>query len=261
MDVSLTKEDFEDLAYAKKLLENPGLATKIVNVVGKPIEKSLEILPDNWAAVVHDASRKALEKALDYAVRTLERRSQFPPVAFHKSSVVVSGGLAGAIGLAALPLELPFSTIIMLRSIADIARSEGEDIGNPETKLAMLEVFALGGGVKKDEAAETGYYTVRASLATLVTDASRHFAGRRVVSRGSPLLLRFLDSVASRFGVVVSQKAMATLVPALGAAGGAIINMVFLNHFQDVARGHFIVRRLERKYGQDFIRNEYGRIR
>lgn len=27
-----------------------------------------------------------------------------------------------------LPVELPFSTAIMLRSIADIARSEGEDL-------------------------------------------------------------------------------------------------------------------------------------
>ncbi|RJP17241.1 MAG: EcsC family protein [Candidatus Abyssobacteria bacterium SURF_5] len=258
--MEISKEDHEDLVYAKGLLENPGLVAKIVAVAGRPIEKSLAMLPENWMTIVHDASRKALEKALDYAIRTLERRSQFPAFVYHKSSVALSGGLAGAVGLAALPFELPFSTVMMLRSIADIARSEGEDIQNPETKLAMLEVFALGGGTQKDEAAETGYYAVRTSLAALVSDATSHFTGRRIAGRGSPLLLRLLDSIASRFGIVVSQKAMATAVPVVGAASGAIINMIFLNHFQDIARGHFIVRRLERKYGQELIRSEYNDI-
>ena len=38
-----------------------------------------------------------------------------------------SGAAGGAFGLASLPVELPVSTTIMLRSIADIARAEGED--------------------------------------------------------------------------------------------------------------------------------------
>ena len=50
-------------------------------------------------------------------------------------------------------------------------------------------------------------------------------------------------------------------VPVIWAAGGAIINVVFVNHFQELARGHFTVRRLERKYGLDVIREEYERIK
>ena len=49
-------------------------------------------------------------------------------------------------------------------------------------------------------------------------------------------------------------------VPAIGAAGGAAINLVFINHFQDMARGHFTVRRLERKYGAEVIQREYKEI-
>lgn len=260
METELTKEDFEDLAYAKRLLENPSLATKIVNAFGRPVESGLELLPDRWTGVVQHASRKALEKALDFALRTLERRTELPGIAFHKYSLAASGGMAGAIGLAALPLELPFSTVILLRSIADIARSEGEDINDPETKLNLLEVFALGGRTKKDEAAETGYYTVRASLATLVSDAARTPMSARISGKTSPVIIRLVDSIAARFGVVVSEKAMATLVPIVGAAGGAIVNMIFFNHFQDVARGHFIVRRLERKYGRERVREEYDKI-
>jgi hypothetical protein len=37
----------------------------------------------------------------------------------------------------------------MLRSIADIARSEGEDLADPETALVCAELFALGGHAGK----------------------------------------------------------------------------------------------------------------
>ena len=63
----------------------------------------------------------------------------------HKALVTTSGAVGGSFGLAALPIELPISTIIMLRSIGDIARSEGEDLTTPETALSCLQVFALGG--------------------------------------------------------------------------------------------------------------------
>jgi EcsC protein family len=66
-----------------------------------------------------------------------------------------SGAAGGAFGLPTLPIELPVSTIIMLRSIADIARNEGEDLSDPETALSCLEVFALGGRAKSDDASES----------------------------------------------------------------------------------------------------------
>jgi hypothetical protein len=49
-------------------------------------------------------------------------------------------------------------------------------------------------------------------------------------------------------------------VPILGAAGGAFINVLFIKHFQDLARGHFIVRRLEAQYGQAAVRAAYMQI-
>jgi hypothetical protein len=72
--------------------------------------------------------------------------------------------------------------------------------------------------------------------------------------------MRLITAIAARFGIVVSEKAAAQAVPVLGAAGGALINTIFIDHFQDTARGHFIVRRLERNYGQDLVRQEYDRL-
>ena len=108
----------------------------------------------------------------------------------------------GLSGLAALPLELPISTTIMLRSIADVARSEGEDLDQPESKLACLEVFALGGSSPADDSVETGYYAVRSALATTLADAAQHISQRGLSTEGAPALIRFLAEIASRFGIV-----------------------------------------------------------
>jgi len=56
-----------------------------------------------------------------------------------------------------------------------------------------------------------------------------------------------MANLASRFGVFVTDKIAAEMIPILGAIGGASINLLFIDHFQAAARGHLIVRRLERK--------------
>jgi len=81
-----------------------------------------------------------------------------------------------------------------------------------------------------------------------------------VIEEGGPLLVRFVAQVASRFGVVVTQKVAAQAIPVVGALGGAAVNYAFIEHFQDVARGHFTVRRLERTYGEELVRTEYERF-
>jgi hypothetical protein len=63
--------------------------------------------------------------------------------------------------------------------------------------------------------------------------------------------------IATRFGVVVTERSAASALPVLGALGGATVNMVFMNHFQRVARGHFSIRRLEREYGPNAVRKLY----
>jgi hypothetical protein len=43
--------------------------------------------------------------------------------------------------------------------------------------------------------------------------------------------------------------------------GGAAVNLAFIEHFQEMARGHFTVRRLERVYGADAVRGEYDHLK
>ena len=141
-----------------------------------------------------------------------------------------------------------------------IARAEGESLDDPAVRLACIEVFALGGKGPDDDAAETGYFAVRAALARAVSDAAQFLASQAAASEGAPALLRLVGLVAARFHLQVSEKVAAQAVPVIGAAGGALINLMFIDHYQDVSRGHFTVRRLERLYGEDVVRRAYDAL-
>ena len=257
----MDKADLDRLKYAKSLLEHPSFFARIGNVIGLPIEKALAFLPGKWQGAVADATHGALETALRVAVSTMDDKPG--AIAYnkvHKWAATASGTVGGAFGLPALAVELPISTTIILRSIADVARSEGEQIRSVEGKLACLEVFALGGGGKSDDASETGYFVVRASLAEAMAKAAKHLAQKGLAKQGAPALLRLITLIGHRFGIAVSEKAAAQAVPALGAVGGGLINLVFIDHYQDIARGHFIVRRLERQYGPELVRKRYDSL-
>ncbi len=259
--MELQQKDLRDLKKAKALLENPGIAAKIANLIGTPIEKGFELLPYNWNAKIGEITQAALTKATHAAVFTMKNsQGDESSNTWHKLAVATTGGIGGFFGLPAMSIELPVSTTIMLRSIADIARSEGEDIFTDEAKIACIEVFALGGPTPNDDASESGYFAVRAALARSVAEAAEYIAEKGIVEEGAPAIVRFIIQVAERFSIQVSEKAAAQAIPAIGAAGGSIINTLFMDHFQNMARGHFIVRRLERKYGSEMIKAAYNEI-
>jgi hypothetical protein len=256
--MELQPQDWEDLRTARRLFENPGVAVRISNMLGMPIEKGFELLPSHWSEKISDLTRSALSKALDMAVATMNQApGEKAGNQWHKLAVAATGGVGGFFGFAALAAELPLSTAIMLRSIADVARSEGEDIHRYETRLACLEVFALGGNNPSDDAAESGYFAIRAGLARSLSKAAEYMTQKGLAQEGAPALVRLISQIAQRFSIQVSEKAAAQALPAIGAAGGALINTMFINHFQDMARGHFIIRRLERRYGSEVVQRAY----
>ena len=154
----------EALRRAVKSLEHPSLAGRLTNLVGKPVELIGYALPSFASKAIASATSKGLEAALKVALRTLRSSPRTNSQFLHRTLATASGAAGGTFGLAALPVELPVSTIIMLRSIADIARSEGEDLSDPETALSCVEVFALGGRVGSADVSESGYFAVRGVL-------------------------------------------------------------------------------------------------
>jgi hypothetical protein len=229
--VFFSDADREALAAAVQRLESPSLVGRLAVLAGKPVGLVQSALPATASTAVAKLAKNA------------------------------SGAVGGAFGLAALAVELPVSTTIMLRAIAAIAQEEGEDLGDPRTGLACLEVFALGGPPDDETGTEADYFVVRAMLARGLVEIADFAIDKGAIGESAPFLVRFLTQIASRFGVVVSQKVAAQAVAVVGAVGGAAVNLAFIEHFQDVARGHFTVRRLERVYGIDAVRSEYDRIK
>jgi hypothetical protein len=258
---AMTEQDLQVVQSAVQLLENASLAARLTNIIGKPIELISAALPEGAQTVIAAATTKGLNAALKVALRTMENRPEAASRLFHKALATASGAVGGSLGLMTAPLELPISTIIMLRSIADIARSEGENLADPDAALSCVQVFALGARSGSVDAAESGYFVVRGMLAKSITEAARFVTERGIVEEGAPILVRFIAQVASRFGVVVTQKLAAQALPIVGALGGAAVNYAFIDHFQDVARGHFAIRRLERAYGKEVVRAQYERAR
>src|ERR1700730_8991861 len=268
----------EALERAMRELERTSLAIRLCAILGRQAGAIASIVPANIAEIASRAAEAAIRSGLHFAMRSLAGEPLRDRRRLHKNIAVLAGAAGGAFGIASLPIELPFSTTIMLRSIADIARAEGQDLADPRTALACLEVFALGGRDSSNRdirfpdidvpdsnfsdraVLETGYFALRAILAKSVTEAASYLAGRASASEAAPALVRLVAQIGTHFGVVVSQTLVAQSVPLIGAAGGAAINYAFADHFQTIACGHFTILRLERQYGVGVVRAEYERL-
>jgi len=253
--IDFTDEDFGRLEWAKATLENPGLAIRMANLVGKPLDRALRYLPPAAQQAITRATDGAINQCLKAALRTLEDapEKRAPRKDLHKFAVGLTGALGGAFGLTALAIELPVTTTLMFRSICAIAREQGEDLDSPDARLQCLTVLALGGPSSSDDDAETGYFAVRTALAELISQSLGEMAALGAGGAASSGLLRLASRVAERFSIHVTQQAAAKSIPVVGAVLGATINTLFMDHFQSMAEAHFTIRRLERKYGSEVV--------
>src|SRR5215470_7062349 len=107
----MREEDLNALRAAAATLEHPGLAARLGNIASMS-----RALPEAASNAIGAATTKALEAALLVALRTMEKEPTAASRLLHKALAAASGAVGGGLGLAALPIELPISTIIMLRS-------------------------------------------------------------------------------------------------------------------------------------------------
>lgn len=187
-------------------------------------------------------------------------RSERTTSRLHKLAVAATGAAGGAFGFISLPIELPVTTTLMFRSIGEIAKANGEDLTSAATQLQCLMVLAMGGPSATDDDASYGYFVVRGTMAQTVASATTELAGKGAATHSSAFVTKMIHSVAARFSAQVGEQAAAKTVPVIGAVFGAAINTIFIEHFQEMARGHFTIRRLERLYGEAAIKAAYERV-
>ncbi len=126
---------------AIKLLEQSSLPARLANMVGKPVELLDRALPVDASLAIATATTKSLEAALRIALLTIRSGPKESSGLLHRTLAVASGVAGGAFGIFSLPLELPVSTVIILRSILDIDRSEGENLADPEATLLCRGIW------------------------------------------------------------------------------------------------------------------------
>ncbi len=159
-----------------------------------------------------------------------------------QAAVTASGAVGGFAGLSGLIPDIGFTTLTIMREIARIAREEGEDLSDPDSRRACLEVFALRSFHAGEEQSELGYFSARAVL------------------RGRPVVM-LLSEVSSHYGLALSRKVSLQMMPVAGALCGASLNAAFLAHYRALARAHFTIRRLERTHGALLVQEAVETIR
>ncbi len=263
----ISNEDIKTLTTCKSKLENIGLIMQGLNYVGDGIEKTTKLLPDKIQKKIGEKANSILMRVIQINLKTMSKRKPNKEASnkTYKAGVMISGvgfGLFGFFGFAA---DLFVTTKLMMRSILDIARSKGEDLTDIETQLSCLSVFALGGKSKNDDGVETGYYATRILLSGSIKKVSVYFAENGVthaierMALGSPMT-QLIAKIASRYEMAAIEKFAAEGTPIVGAIGGGSINLIFIHHFQKMAEAHFTIRQLERKYGEEVIREKYNEI-
>lgn len=272
----LTADELAFLAEAAEYLETPSFLTRIAALVGKPVEAIVDSLPQRAKELITDTTSASLRRGLRWALWTIpemqpaEGPAGKGPLEFlrrhrHTALTAVTGAGGGFFGLSGMVLEVPATTVVMLRSIASIAAESGADLSHPETRLSCLEVLSL--GARPVETMESAYFSTRLGLAMTVRQAGTFVASHsaqevaEALGKGTaPALVRLIDAIARRFQVVVTQKVAAQAVPLTGAALGALVNAAFTDHFNRVARFHFGIVRLERRYGSEIVESAYRQI-
>ncbi len=257
---AIAPADDAALKNAVRQLEGRNFAARLADYAGVPVHRVLGFLPKPVNRQLSGLVRKAVMKGLEVAVDTLdEKPPRTPAIGFSSFLAGVTGGVSGLFGFGALAVELPMTTTLMLRAIAEIAKHQGEDLATLEARLACLEVFAYGAKPDADNI-DVGYYAARALISKYTHDVAALALERGAIDASAPVVAGFVSEIVSRFGLVVSDKVAAGALPVLGALGGATVNMIFMDHFQRIAQGHFALRRLERRYGSANIRARYDEL-
>jgi EcsC protein family len=256
--MSLSTDHLMQLTSAKVLLGSRDLPDKIAALFGKTVDHGYASLPPDWRTQTAVIAFDTLMLGLRGMLTTLGGASQeiFPPLSRFAASMNARDQIAGLPGLA---LELPVSMMLLCRSIADIAGTNGERHDALETRLSCFELFALGDS--RQNALASGYFAERAALAPAAAAASAYLSDTLMVDEDAPPLREYIAAIAARFSQQIEIHAAAAAIPGIGAQYGTAVNLLLIDHFQDIARGHFAVRRLERTYGPHEVRATFARIR
>jgi hypothetical protein len=84
------------------------------------------------------------------------------------SLALAGGAVSGFLGAGALAIELPMTTTLILRAIAEVARRHGEDLSQLEPRMQCVAVLGLAARAS-GKGPDFGYFAVRAAFGLLIS--------------------------------------------------------------------------------------------
>ena len=201
-----------------------GLVIELLNALGQQADGVLGQLP----LKVRDGLEVATEKALIQAMKAADRSRSIRGSDsgwLQTTFATALGAAGGAGGVGTALAELPVTTTVFLRAIQDVAHEKGFDATSENVKFDCVQVFAAGGPLSEDDAADLAFLSSRMALS----------------SGGTQKLIAW---VTPRLAAVLGQKLAAQMVPVIGATTGALTNYAYMNFYREMAHVHFGLRRL-----------------
>lgn len=229
-DAALTAAAEEYLAARSRLMA-------ALEGVGRTIQLGLARLPPGAQERVAAAAREGLGLAWRVAVTGLERGARPESPGAYRIGGALSGALGGFGGFATTLAELPVTTTLIMRSVADVARARGLELNDPAVREACMEVFAFGGPLEEDDDQDLAFWTSR-------------LAGQE--------LAQLLAGVVARYAPAALTKLAGQAVPFVGAAVGAGLNLAYMEFYRRMARVVFTLLPMELAEGRARTRRAFA---
>ncbi|CAH2604531.1 conserved protein of unknown function [Rhodovastum atsumiense] len=234
--LALSDEDYAALQeLAGRYLAARSGFTTFMEWAGKYAERGLSFLPAEWQQTLHLRAREALSWAWRQATLGMDHEPparQAPPL-FYRLLTTGSGAVTGMAGLPGVLVDLPASTLLVLRSLAAQARARGLDVTGADVQAACLEAFSYGGPTDEDDDADLAFWSARAAV---------------------PMVAEMLPQVAGRLSGRLAVMLPARAVPVISVAAGAGVNWHFTGYFQEVGDILLALLPMERRYGRAQLR-------
>lgn len=244
----LNDEEYDVLVRAAdEYLSAHGSLITLMSTLGSTIDQGLERLPGGFKQLITDKVREALDYAQKAALTEPDAGRQ-PLSQWHGALLGATGGLGGFSGLPAVLVELPITTVTILRSIADVARSKGENLDDVEVQATCLEAFAYGSPLKDDYDADLEFFATRVGAVGLANRKS------------TVELADVISRVAVRYSIAVKSKVALQAFSITGAGMGTGLNWSYMQFYQAMASVLFTLRPIELKYDRNQVRSCFAAI-
>ncbi|WP_169083266.1 EcsC family protein [Paenibacillus sp. PL91] len=231
--VKLAKKLTSDDAVRKEFMKNHKLSINHIEEIRNLSLKEMDIVADSF-----DAS------------------NGFFVTAEGATMGLITTFTAGLLAPVTIAADVTASMTLMSRHISQIATSYGYSPVDPMNMPHILAAMA-----PTSSSSDEGFLSAK-SLAFAEITAATKFANAvtkewtsEVIEKSCPSLIKLIQKVAERLGVVITQKELGMIVPIAGAVINGGLNLAFQQMNHTNAKDYFRKVYLYNKYGEDIVNN------